>query len=172
MCVLEQFHRYLKHRSIFAVDSQQWRDPRAHLLAGAAWESARGPGMNALNLRGDPTGVLGAHAVEVDAAFRELAARLGGDSAARIDADARLHVAALDAKPEPASLVDLGNRVAAMVPEVELPELVMEVMSWHPELVEAFTHVSGERARVADPGFVGRGRVVWACDERRVQTPE
>ena len=31
ICVLEQFHRHLKHRSIFAVRSSRWRDPRAHL---------------------------------------------------------------------------------------------------------------------------------------------
>ena len=153
MCVLEQFHRHLKHRSIFAVDSQRWRDPRAHLLDGSAWESARGSGMNALNLPADPTGVLAGHAAEMDAAYRELAARLGEDATASIDDEGRLHVAALDAKPEPASLIDLRRRVEAMVPEIDLPELVMEVMSWHPELVEAFTHVSGERARVADLGL-------------------
>ncbi|MEV0111340.1 Tn3 family transposase [Nocardia sp. NPDC050799] len=153
MCVLEQFHRHLKHRSIFAVDSQRWRDPRAHLLAGAVWESARDAGMNALNLPADPTSVLAEHAAQVDTAYRELAARLGEDSAASIDAEGRLHVASLAATPEPASLIDLRRRMEAMLPEVDLPELVMEVMSWHPEFIEAFTHVSGERARVADLGL-------------------
>lgn len=100
-----------------------------------------------------PTGLLAEHTEAVDAAYRELAERLGEDSAASIDDDGRLHVAALEAKPEPASLIDLRKRVAAMVPEVDLPELIMEVMSWLPGFVEAFTHVSGERARVADLGL-------------------
>ncbi|MER7645583.1 DUF4158 domain-containing protein, partial [Streptomyces sp. NPDC126522] len=34
LCLLEQFHRHLKHRNIFAPHSTRWRDPRAQLLAG------------------------------------------------------------------------------------------------------------------------------------------
>ena len=45
-CLLEQFHRHIKHRNIVATASSRWRDPRAHPLSGAAWDTARGPGMN------------------------------------------------------------------------------------------------------------------------------
>lgn len=44
LCLLEQFHRHLKYRNIFAEHSSKWRDPRAHLLSGMAWEDARGSG--------------------------------------------------------------------------------------------------------------------------------
>ncbi|WP_141810893.1 hypothetical protein [Nocardia bhagyanarayanae] len=44
LCLLEQFHRRLKYRNIFAEHSSKWRDPRAHLLSGMAWEAARGSG--------------------------------------------------------------------------------------------------------------------------------
>lgn len=77
ICVLEQFHRHLKHRSIFAVRSSRWRDPRAHLLAGEAWEAARDAGMNALGLPAAPTQLLTDHATALETAYRELAARLG-----------------------------------------------------------------------------------------------
>lgn len=153
ICVLEQFHRHLKHRSIFAVRSSRWRDPRAHLLAGEAWEAARDAGMNALGLPAAPTQLLTDHATALETAYRELAARLGEDTPASIDADGKLHVAALDTKAEPASLVDLRRRVEAMIPRVDLPELVTEVMSWHPGFTEAFTHTSGNEARVADLGL-------------------
>jgi hypothetical protein len=43
---------------------------------------------------------------------------------------------------EPPSLVDLCNRTTAMLPGVDLPEVILEVMSWVPELAEAFTAVS------------------------------
>jgi hypothetical protein len=152
-CVLEQFHRHLKHRNIFAVRSTRWRDPRAHLLTGAAWESAREAGMNALGLPADPSALLADHAVALDTAYREVTSRLGGDAPASIDEDGKLHVAALDAKPDPASLIDLRRRIEAMIPRVDLPELVMEVMSWHPGFTEAFTHTSGNDARVADLGL-------------------
>ncbi|WP_063057839.1 Tn3 family transposase [Nocardia sienata] len=67
-----------------------------------------------------------------------------------MDAEGRLHVAALTAVPDPPSLTDLRHRVEAMLPRVDLPELALEVMSWLPEFTEAFTLVSGNPARVAE----------------------
>ena len=37
-----------------------------------------------------------------------------------------------------------------MLPCVELPEVIMEVMSWAPQLVASFTAVSGGRSRLED----------------------
>lgn len=34
LCVLEQFHRCLGRRELFAVNSSKWGDPRGKLLAG------------------------------------------------------------------------------------------------------------------------------------------
>jgi TnpA family transposase len=39
-----------------------------------------------------------------------------------------------------------------MMPRVDLPEMVLEVMSWLPGFAESFTHVAGTGARVADLG--------------------
>ncbi|WP_429423535.1 Tn3 family transposase [Nocardia sp. GAS34] len=153
LCLLEQFHRHLKHRTIFAPHSTRWRDPRAQLLAGPAWERSREAGMNALNLPGDPGALLAEHAGAADTAHREVAARLDCDGPASVDEEGRLHLAALKAEPDPPSLVDLRRRVEAMVPEVDLPELVLEVMSWVPGFAESFTHASGNGARVADLGL-------------------
>ncbi|GAC55078.1 putative transposase [Gordonia amicalis NBRC 100051 = JCM 11271] len=152
LCVLEQFHGHLKHRNIFAENSSKWRDPRAHLLSGMAWESARDSGMNVLGLPDNPRSMLGELGESLDATYRELAARLGADTPATVDEDGKLHVAALNAVPDPPSLVDLRRRTAAMIPRVDLPEMVLEVMSWYPEFGESFTHVAGTKARVADLG--------------------
>lgn len=58
LCLLEQFHRHLKHRNIFAPSSSRWRDPRAHLLSGQVGERTRESGMNALSLPPDPKALL------------------------------------------------------------------------------------------------------------------
>jgi hypothetical protein len=152
LCVLEQFHRHLKHRNIFAEHSSKWRDPRAHLLSGMAWEETRDIGMNALGLPNNPHPMLAELADALDAAYRELGSRLGDDAPASVDDDGKLHVSALTAVPDPPSLTDLRRRVEAMMPKVDLPELALEVMSWHREFSEAFTHVAGISARVSDLG--------------------
>jgi len=48
-----------------------------------------------------------------------------------IDAEGRLHAAAIDAVAEPASLIDLRRRCEAMIPRVDIGELILEVMVWH-----------------------------------------
>ncbi len=59
-------------------------------------------------------------------------------------------MAALAAVPEPPSLVDLRDRVEALLPRVDLPEVVLEVMGWEPGFIEAFTSLSGGGPRMAD----------------------
>jgi hypothetical protein len=49
-----------------------------------------------------------------------------------VDTGGRLHVSALKAIPDPPSLTDLRKRVAAMLPRVDLPEAIPEVMAWEP----------------------------------------
>lgn len=78
--------------------------------------------MNALGLPDSPHPLLAGHAVALDAAYRELAARLGDDAPAGVDADGKLHVAALTAIPDPPSLIDLREPVAAMLPRLDLRE--------------------------------------------------
>lgn len=52
-CVLEQFHRMLRSRQIFAKNSSQWSDPRAKLLDGEAWERVKPTVLVSLGLPAD-----------------------------------------------------------------------------------------------------------------------
>lgn len=142
-CVLEQFHRHLLRRDIYATPSGRWGDPRAKLLTGVAWDAAKGPALNALGLPDDPGELLAGHARDLDGAWRALAAGLDIDTEAQVDSDWRLHAEKVDAIPDPPSLVDLRRRVEGMLPRVDLPELLLEVMRWHPGFVQAFTGASG-----------------------------
>jgi hypothetical protein len=154
-CVLEQFHRHLKHREIYAEGSGRWRDPQAQLLEGPAWASVKDAVLTALGLpedRAATDAMLTGRARLLDEAYRDVAARLaeGANTDVTVGDDGRLHVAALKAIPEPPSLVDLRRRVRAMLPRVDLPELLLEVMGWVTGFMAAFTSLSGGRARLAD----------------------
>ena len=98
-CVLEAFHTRLKRRDIFALVSDRWSDPRARLLTGPAWETAKGPALGALQLPEDPQELLAGHAAVLDAAWRATAATLSDtapagdtttDGRVSVDADGRL----------------------------------------------------------------------------------
>ncbi|MDQ3642634.1 MAG: Tn3 family transposase [Actinomycetota bacterium] len=148
-CVLTQFHRHLRRRDIYAQASARWRDPRAQLLDGQAWANAKGAVLTALSLPENPEELLAGHARALDDAYREVGGRLG-DSAVSVDNDGRLHVERLQAIPEPPTLVELRRQVNAMLPRVDLPEVILEVMAWEPRFVEAFTAASGGQTRLAD----------------------
>jgi len=149
-CVLEQFHRHLTRRNIFAAASTRWADPRTQLLAGAAWQAAKRPALNALQLPDDPAALLGEEASELDAAWRHTAAAVTEHGDVAVDAEGRLHAAKLDAVPEPTSLTDLRGRLEAMLPTVDLPELILDVLGWQPGFLDAFRAASGGTTRLGD----------------------
>ncbi len=149
-CVLEQFWRGLKRRDIYADASTRWRNPQTRLLEGDAWTAIRGDVLTTLELPGDPDALLAGHARALDAAYREAGGRLAVNTEVSIDAEGKIHLTGVKAVEEPPSLVDLRGRTTAMLPRVDLPEVILEVMSWAPEVAEAFTAVSGGRSRLDD----------------------
>jgi len=149
-CVLERFWRGLKRREIYADASTKWRNPQAELLEGAQWEAIRPDALTALSLPADPDTLLAEHSATLDAALREVGGRLIANPDVRVDGAGKIHLTGVKAIEEPPSLVDLRARTTAMLPRVELPEVILEVMSWVPELAAAFTAVSGGRSRLKD----------------------
>ena len=143
-CVLEQFHQRLGRRDIFATASSRWADPRGHLLSGPAWTAAKGQVLNALELPEKPDDLLAAHSELLHDTLSD------AGTAATVDEEGRLHASAVDAIPDPPSLVDLRAKCEAMLPVVDIGEAILEVMSWEPGFFEAFTSASGTETRLAD----------------------
>lgn len=85
----------------------------------------------------------------LDGALRHIAGRVEADEVS-VDAEGRLHAAKIDAIADPPSLTELRSRCEAMLPEVDIGELVLEVMTWEARFLEAFTAVSGGQSRLAD----------------------
>jgi TnpA family transposase len=148
-CVLEQVHRMLRSKQVFAKNSSKWGDPRAKLLDGEAWEQAKPTVLASLNLPAEAGEHLAARAALLDGTYREVAARVPANSQIVFDDDGRLHFAALEPEPEPASLRQLREAVEAMLPRVDLPEALLEVFSWT-GADQAFTSVTGGEARLKD----------------------
>ncbi|MGB6162286.1 MAG: DUF4158 domain-containing protein [Pseudonocardiaceae bacterium] len=153
-CVLTAFHRHLKRREIYAPASTRWCDPKAQLLDGHAYELVKDEALAALGLPTDPAALLEQHALTLHLALSEVAGRAAaGDGEFGVDADGRLHARRLSALPDPPSLVDLAARTKAMLPKVDLPELILEVMGWVPGFERAFIPAGGNPTRLDDLGL-------------------
>ena len=159
LCVLEQLHRALRRRDVFATGSVRWGDPRARLLSGEEWESARPQALTALRLEEPASIHLAGLGRTLDVAWRGLATRLAesgqadGAPQVRLEPDAdgkiRIRVSPLEAVPEPPSLVALRDLVARMLPRVDLPELLLEVDAWT-GFTSEFTHLAESGTRMED----------------------
>jgi len=143
-CVLEQFHRHLLRRDIATSTPARRRAGETHARStGPAWDAARGPTLNALGLPEDPGELLAEQSQELDGAWRALSDGLVAGSEVHVDADGRLHADKVDAVAEPPSLVDLRRRLEGMLPRVDRPDLILEIMAWHPGFVAAFAGSPG-----------------------------
>lgn len=100
----------------------------------------------------DPGLELAALAEKLDAAYRRTAARLPDNAAVAIvkgGGKDRLKLSPLDRLEEPPSLLQLRRAASALLPRVDLPEVLLEVASWT-GFIEEFTHVSEAGSRAAD----------------------
>ena len=151
-CVLEELKTALKIRDVFVAPSWRYADPRSGLLNGAEWEATRPIICRTLGLSATPEPTLKALAVELDLTYRAVADRLLENTSVRFDtvgSKQELVLSPLDKMDEPASLVTLREKVASMLPRVDLPELILEVAA-RTGCIDAFTHVSERSARASD----------------------
>ena len=151
-CVLDQLRTALRRREVFVSPSWRYADPRRALLSGTEWQSTRPMICRTLGLTPNPEPVIAALTAELDDTYRAVVARLPHNPAVRferIDDKNELMLTGLDKLDEPVSLLALRAAVAARLPRVELPEIILEIAA-RAQCAGAFTHVSERTARAAD----------------------
>ena len=151
-CVLDGLHKALRRRDVFVSPSWRYADPRSGLLTGAEWETTRPIICRSLGLSADPAPALAALTVELDETYRAVAARLEHNPAVRFETvgdQKQLILSPLDKLEEPASLVALREAVVSRLPEVDLPEILLEISS-RTGFTNAYTHITERTARAKD----------------------
>ena len=148
LCLLDAMRTGIRRRDLFASPSLRYADPRIGLLSGPAWEAARPSICRTLGLSTDAPAETAQLAERLDATYRATAANLPKNPAVHVNG-AELVLSALDKLEEPPSLVALKAAVAARLPRVDLPELLLE-MHARTGFAGGFTHASEGGARAGD----------------------
>ena len=148
LCLLEAMRSAIRRRDLFISPSLRFADPRLGLLSGPAWESARPAICRTLGLSPDAPAEISRLSDRLDAAYRTTAAHLPSNADVRIDGG-ELVLTALEKIDDPPSLVVLKAAVAARLPRVDLPELLLE-MHARTRFADGFTHASESGARAGD----------------------
>ena len=151
-CLLDRLRTALRRRDLFVTPSVRYADPRIGLLEGEAWEKARLFICRSLGLAASADEALSALRLELDVTYRAVATNFPNNRAIRIeqvDGKDELILTALDKLDEPSSLVELRERVAARLPRVDLPQILLEI-AVRTGFTNEFTHISERDSRVSD----------------------
>ncbi|MGW7463864.1 Tn3 family transposase [Streptomyces xantholiticus] len=145
LCLLETFHRQLCKREIFGHGCSRWADLRARLLSNEVWEQVRPNLLTSLGLPEDPATYLEQARKDLHADLTRVASRLPeGAPAPLVDGNLRLP------KGQPLRTSNLSRQVEKLLPKVELPQVVLEVLS-RTGGITAFTTRNGSPS--PDPQF-------------------
>lgn len=164
---LEAFRAGLKRRDVFVPAGVRYADPRQGLLSGEAWNAARLTVCRSLDRSPDADAEVGDLASRLDRAWRQVAANLPNNPAARIErrhGRDELVLSPLDKIERPPSLIALQSAISARVPKIDLPDVMLEAAA-RSGFADAFTHVSERHARVEEftTSLCG-GLIAQACN--------
>jgi hypothetical protein len=152
-CVLEKLLEGLRRRDLYVSSGEKWSNPRAKLLQGKAWESARTSVCRTLELNSQPEPELKVLQKQLNQAYSQTALNLPNNSKVRIEKDKKgketLTISNLDKLDDPESYLKLKDKVESLLPQVDLPEVLLEINA-KTGFMDEFTHLNESFAKVKD----------------------
>lgn len=152
LCVLEQLQDALRRRDVYVPRSERWGDPRAKLLQGAAWEAIRPQICRTLERQTDADTELERLRTLLGEAYRRTAANLQSNSAVKIetrDGKDTFTMTGLDKLEDSPTYISLRDKVHALLPRADLPEILLEI-HLRTGFADEFIHLSESGPRVQD----------------------
>ena len=149
-CVLERLQDALHRRDIYVHPGERWGNPRAKLIADAAWSTMRPQVCRTLGRDTDGERELTALATLLDAAYQQTIGNLPTNPAVTIVAaagDRSITLTPLDKLDEPTSLTALQHTITTMLPHIDLPDAILDIhadtlIQANARLVEAQTRIT------------------------------
>ncbi len=152
LCVMERLQDRLRRRDIYVEAAERWSDPRAKLLQGAEWEAKCTTICRTLGQSTSADDIVAGLSAELETTYRRVSARFADNDAVRVeykDDKATLTITNLDKLEDPDSLIELRSQTAALLPQVDLAELLLEIQA-KTGFADEFNHVSEAEARAHD----------------------
>ncbi|HLX54503.1 MAG TPA: Tn3 family transposase, partial [Aquella sp.] len=131
LCAMSNLQSYLRSRDIYFENSERWCDPRAKLLSGKEWDTYKHPVCKSLNLSLNFDETFDSLSNNFENKYKEVLGRLANNNAVEIIREnpkkPKLRLSKLERVEESASLTILRNKIAELLPRIDLPELLLEV---------------------------------------------
>jgi len=151
-CVFDRLKDAIRRREVFVTPSIRFADPRLGLLEGAAWEAARPQVCRMLGRTTNGAEEVATLAERLDAMYRSTAETLPENTAVHIETlngKDEIKLSPLEKLDEPPSLRTLRMKIKQLVPQADLPEVLLEIHR-RTGFADAFTHISEAESRADD----------------------
>jgi TnpA family transposase len=149
-CVLEQLMNGLRCRDLYVSPSVQWSNPQEKLIQGREWVAVRSQICRTLNLAPKPDEKLTQLKQQLNDAYHRTAQNLPNNDAVQIVEEENgrptLTISPLEKLEESENLRSLRAKVTALLPRVDLPEVLLEIHE-KTGFLDAFSHAHEEGAR-------------------------
>jgi len=150
--VVEKMLEGIKNHDIYLENSDRYNDPRSNLLQGAAWETMKAKVLRTLGWSANAEESLNSLKINLDAAFKNTSKNWNNNPAVRVEVvkgKEKIVLSPLDRLEEPDSLVLLRKQVASLIPNTDLPGLLLEITALT-RFTDQFTHISQGSSRIKD----------------------
>jgi len=130
LCVAHRLHAALKGREIFVQKSHKYSDPRGQLLTQEAWLEVRSDVCRSLNLEEEVTSFLAALEQDLETQYRVTLEGLPANSDVRLEekeGKTTLTLKPLEKLPTSESLKQLEQEFESRLPNIDLPEILLEL---------------------------------------------
>lgn len=112
------------------LKSERWSNPSAKLLQGQAWKGVRAQVCRTLNLNQSAQPELANLNQQLESAYQRTANNLADNTGVKIEVvkgKETLTISNLDKLTEPESYLQLKHQVEMLLPNVDLPEVLLEM---------------------------------------------
>lgn len=134
-------------RDVFIASSSRYGDIRKGQLEGAAWEAARPNYCRTVGILANGEKQVTLLTQQLDEVYRRVIEDMPQNKALRFE-NGEMVFSPLDKLEEPESLLALREEIAALMPSVHIPEMLLEINALT-GFASEFTHVSEMEARAA-----------------------
>lgn len=147
-CVLQQLVEALQRRDVFVAPSRRWQDQRLQLLHDDAWRKVRPQICAALGRTTDGEKEVEQLAQQLDRQYRRVAGRYPENKSLTIKKEGKYERISLRRQQKVRQgkrVKELREAVYALLPQVGLPELLLEIHRLT-GFADEFSHISEERS--------------------------
>ncbi|WAG43608.1 Tn3 family transposase (plasmid) [Clostridium estertheticum] len=149
---IEKMLEGIKNYDIYLKKSDRYNDPRSNLLQGSAWKSVKSKVLSTLGWSSNAEESLNPLKKNLDTTFKNTIKNWDDNPDVRVEmvkGKEKIVLSLINRLEEPKSLILLKKQVESLMPNTDLPGLLMEINALT-RFTDQFTHISQGNSRIKD----------------------